>query len=64
MYNYRKAMYKNIKFIKAQFNLVQAIKDKYYILNTIMYNFNKTSNSIGVIEICKVITALNSLRKF
>jgi hypothetical protein len=62
-YNYQYALYKNLTIIRPWFELVYNIISKYSILDTDIYNFNKTGFQIGVISIAKVITRAERSRR-
>ena len=57
-YDYQRAACEDLVAIQRWFDLVQAMKQKWGILDDNMYNFNKTGFIIGQILLQIVITAL------
>ena len=62
-YNHQRAAYKDLVAIQRQFDLVQATRQKWGIVDDDIYNFNKTSFIIGKILLQILIIALKGYRK-
>jgi hypothetical protein len=57
-YDYQRTKYEDPSIIRPWFELVHNTIEKYGILDTDIYNFDKTGFQIGVISTAKVITGV------
>ena len=62
-YNYQRAKIKDFKVLDTQFKQINKTIQKYSIVLSDIYNFNKTGFIIDLIAIAKVITRFNILGK-